>query len=330
MFDDDIDTYDDTDFISPDDSGDVSDDATDDTDDDDDGPGDTDDDADADADDEDADGDDDQDDDDADKDDEDGDDDEGDDEETVSVSYEGKDYTVPKGLEKAIMQEADYTQNKQVLANNQKAFEEQVGAAEASLKLQTEQFEQAAHIRAIDIQLAQYDEVDWPQLMAADPATFQQLDFEKRTLQEQRNKANLDLAYKSEEVSRSQHEIRVKAGEKTRSELSAKYTDWSPELEEQMAQFAIGLGVPERQLRTTTNKATLDLLYMAHKWNQSETARKAAAGKKPKAKTKKAVPAKKVPQGGRQGGTTNPDNLPIEKWVARRNKQIAKRARANA
>jgi|APSaa5957512535_1039671.scaffolds.fasta_scaffold00673_15 hypothetical protein len=313
------DTFKDSDFSSPDDDLEESED--------DDGEGEDGDDDPADSDDDDADSDDDDGDDaddDADDDDEDGDD------ATADVTYEGKAYTIPKALEKAIMQEADYTQGKQQLADQAKVFEEQVGAAEASLKLQTEQFEQAAQIRAIDIQLAQYDEVDWPALMAQDPATFQQLDFEKRTLQEQRNKANLDLAYKSEEVSKSQHAIRVKAGEKTRSELSAKYADWSPALEEEMAQFAIGLGVPERQLRTTTNKATLDLLYMAHKWQQSETARIAAASKTPKGKKKPAKPARRIPKGGKQGGPTNPDDLSIEKWVARRNKQIAKREAANA
>jgi hypothetical protein len=262
----------------------------------------------------------------ADEDGEDGDgddDDEDDDTATATITVAGKEYTVPKALEAGYLMQEDYTIKTQTLAQQMTSFEEHVGAAEAALALQGQQFEGAAQIRALDIQLAQYDEVDWQALMTADPATFQQLDFEKRSLQESRYKANQDLAYKSEEVSQAQHQMRAKAGEKTRSDLTAKYKDWTPALEEDMAQFAIKLGVPERQVRTTTNKATLEILYMANKWAASEAARTAAATKKPA--QKKAVPAKKLARSGKQGGATDPDNLPIEKWVKMRDKQIAKR-----
>ncbi len=255
--------------------------------------------------------------------DDDGEDGDDDDTATATITVAGKEYTVPKALEAGYLLQEDYTTKTQDLSRQTTSFEEYVGAAEAALALQGQQFESAAQIRALDIQLDQYDEVDWQALMTADPATFQQLDFEKRALQESRHKANLDLAYKSEEVSQAQHQMRAKAGAKTRSDLTAKYKDWTLALEEDMAQFAIQLGVPERQVRTTTNKATLEILYMANKWAASEAARIAAATKKPA--SKQAVPAKKLARSGKQGGATDPDRLPIDKWVKMREKQIAKR-----
>tara|TARA_R110000744_G_scaffold308082_1_gene416159 strand:+ start:2092 stop:3012 length:921 start_codon:yes stop_codon:yes gene_type:complete len=252
---------------------------------------------------------------------------EGDDEpETVSVKYGDVEYTVPKGLEKAIMQEADYTQKSQGLAQEREALAGERQAAEAAHNMQGAQFEEAVKLAAIDARLAEYDEVDWQQLLQTDQHNgtniAQQLDLERRQLTDSRSRANEELAAKSQQVSAYHREAMVKSAEKTRSALSAKYADWSPSLEESMARFAIGLGVPEQQLRTTTNQATLEILYKAHKFDLVEQQRATAKEKKPAPKP--AVPAAKV-KGRKQGGRPNPDKMSTKDWVSWREKQLAKK-----
>lgn len=263
---------------------------------------------------------------DADEGDGDGDEDGDDTSEMVKVTYGDEEYEVPAALEKAILQEADYTTKTQALAADRGAFEEQVQATETALKLQQEQFNAASAIRAIDIQLAQYAEVNWHELMASDPATFNALNFEKQQLEGMRHKANQDLAYKAQEASTAATGARRKAGEQTRQALSAKYTDWTPQHEEKLAQFAIGLGVPEAQIRSVTNQATLNILYMAEKYQGIlDQQAKAKAAPKKKAKAKVAEPAKRVP--GRK--STAPrglhDKLSPEQWVERREQQIRRK-----
>jgi hypothetical protein len=258
----------------------------------------------------------------------DGDDDDDDAEpDTVTVKYGDVEYTVPKGLEKAIMQEADYTQKSQTLAQERAQWAGQRQAAEAASQLQASQFEDAVKLAAIDARIAEYDEVDWQELLQADQHNgtniAQQLDLERRQLTDTRAKANQDLADKSNQASVAHHETMARAAQQTRKALSDKYSDWSPELEERMAQVALKAGIPEQRLRTTVDQPSLELLYKAEKYDAIMEKQRTAAEKKPKPKP--AAPAAKV-KGRKQGGGKSPDKMTTDEWVSWREKQLARKA----
>ena len=91
-----------------------------------------------------------------------------------------------------------------------------------------------------------------------------------------------------------------------------------------MAQFAISLGVPERQLRTTVDQGVLEILYKAHKFEEIERKRQAASKK---SKPAPAEPATRV-RGRKQGGRKDPDKMSVAEWTKWRESQIAKRQSA--
>ena len=263
-------------------------------------------------------------------DDDEGESDDDDDETLVTVSYAGIDYEVPKGLEKAVMQEADYTQKTQTLSAKTKDFDDKAAGAEASFANQRQQFSDAVAIAAIDKELSGYSDLDWQALLTADHENgtnyVPQLQLEQQQLTRARETANETLAENTRKLAAVNHDIMVKSAGKTRTALKAKYPDWSPELEESMAQFAIDAGVPERQMRTTTHQATLDLLYMAHKYHQQEQKRLTATrkGEKDLKTPVKAAKVKGRKQGQRQS-LSKLENNP-EAWRTMREKELAKKA----
>tara|TARA_R110000824_G_scaffold117226_1_gene269097 strand:+ start:514 stop:1407 length:894 start_codon:yes stop_codon:yes gene_type:complete len=241
------------------------------------------------------------------------------------VNYEGKDYEVPTALKDALLRQSDYTRKTQEVSDQRKALQEQAAEMAEIIQLRDQQFDQAAAIKALDQQIHAYDQVDWQALMAEDPEAFQRLDFEKRTLKDQRDAVNQQLHQKSAEASQVQHAQLAKAAEKTRAELTKEFDDWSPELEESMAQYAISQGVPERQLRTTVDKGVLKILYDAHKYDEIRRKRAAATSKKSKPTT--AEPVTRV-RGRKHGGRKDPDKMSVAEWNKWRESQIAKRQSA--
>jgi hypothetical protein len=240
------------------------------------------------------------------------------------VNYDGKDYEVPAALKDALLRQSDYTRKTQEVSEQRKALEERAAEMTEMVQLRDQQFQEAATIMAFDQQIQQYEAVNWDALMAEDPEAFQRLDFERRKLEKTREAANQQLHQRSAEVSQAQHAQLAKAAEKTRASLKEKYSDWSPELEEEMAQFAISMGVPERQLRTTVDQGVLEILYKAHKFDKIERKRQSASKK---AKPTPAEPATRV-RGRKQGGRTNPDKMSMTEWTKWRESQIAKRQSA--
>lgn len=242
--------------------------------------------------------------------------------ELITVEYEGQEYEVPPSLKDALLRQSDYSKKTMGLADQKKAFESQQAEMQQTAQLREQQYSEAVAIGAMDQQLAQYDQVNWHQLMDEDPVEFQRLDFERRQLTEQRQQANTQMLYSRDLAFANQQEQRAKVAEKTRSELSEEIPDWNVDLEEAMAQFAIREGVNERQLRTTTDKATLKILHKAYQFDQLQLKQRQT---KPKPKPKEAKPVAKV-KGRQQGAAKDPDKMSVDEWRRWRENQIAKRA----
>jgi hypothetical protein len=242
--------------------------------------------------------------------------------EFATVEFDGVEYEVPAALKDGVLMRGDYTQKTQSLAAERKQFEAQAAHMQRSAQLREAQFQDAAGIHAMDQQLAQYDQVDWMGLADADPVEAQKLSLQRDALRQQRDQANAALVQKTEELSIGQREYAAKEGARVRSELKAKHPDWTDDLEESMAQYAIGKGVPEGQIRTTMDMASLEILRDAHSWHQHQA--KLAAKTARKATAQPAKPAAKV-KGSRQGARKSPDDMSVEEWRKWRENQIAKR-----
>jgi len=242
-------------------------------------------------------------------------------EEFEEVEYEGRTYEVPKPLKAAILREADYTRKMQSLADERRAHEESTTSTTQMLQLREQNFELAAGIMAVDRQLEQFKQLDWAAIQNEDPEQFQRLRFQRETLMERRSELNTELHENTQAGLTAQRAQLAKAAEDTRKAMTAKYPDWSPDLEEEMAQYAISKGVNERQLRTTVDRSVLEILYDAYQYNKIKQAKTAASARPKPTNPEPVAPANRVRTRRSASQAKSPERMSTEEWMAWRNKQ---------
>lgn len=87
--------------------------------------------------------------------------------ETVEIEYDGERYAIPKSLEKAILQERDYTQKSQEVAEQRRTIEAR--QAQQDIWAQEQEFdksvrEESMQLQAMDAWLSQAKKTDWASL----------------------------------------------------------------------------------------------------------------------------------------------------------------------
>lgn len=213
-------------------------------------------------------------------------------EESFELEYEGEKFQLPKKLEKAVMQEKDYTQKSQSLAEMRKDVERQF--AQIKLAQAETQFQQAVkpetdQIAMIDAVLEQYKGLKW-QEMSTDDLVRKKLEMdqyrEMRTgldQQIQAKRAQFDQHYKQEL-------------EKLRSEASEtlkKRLNWSEETEKEVREYVREIGITDAEYDGVFDPRHKQILWEASQF------RKLKANAQPAAQQVKAVktsPSNPMPQ----------------------------------
>ena len=89
--------------------------------------------------------------------------------EVEEVEFEGKQYKVPKELKPALLRQADYTKKTQELAEYRKQVADQVDYLTAQKQLLSTASQEFADLRAAELELAKFGQVNWQELANADP-----------------------------------------------------------------------------------------------------------------------------------------------------------------
>lgn len=246
--------------------------------------------------------------------------------------HEGLKHQVPKALRELLDKgktaeqlQADYTRKTQEHADAVRAREQQWAEREAQFA-QREQASQLltegrAALKAVDLQLKQYEGVNWALAAQQDPTTANQHWMAYSQLKDERQKI-------AGHLQQAEHEYTTQASQTAANRVRETVSKWTAE-----EQKAVNEAAPDYRLTPQVltsvfgqNPMLLTILRDAAMHRQATKAATAAAARaKPAAPA--AQPAAQLPQGGRSQGPksiTDP-NLSDAEWNRLRRQQISRR-----
>ena len=232
------------------------------------------------------------------------------------VKVRGKKDALERLKSERLMQ-ADYTKKTQELAELRKDAEFQREAVQYRAQLQESFLSDVAEVRAIDKQLAAYQNVNWDALIDADPVQAMKLERQARQLQSQREQAVGQLTQKQQQFEAARQHESAKLLGQGYAVLEREIPNWSNELAGKLKEFGKTRGYNDRTLLGTTDPAFVIDLYKQYKADQ---VRKAS---KPKTETQEkpvtSISSKKA------GPTKDPEKMSTDEWLKWRNAQLRTR-----
>lgn len=213
-------------------------------------------------------------------------------EETFELDIEGEKYVIPKKLEKSFMQEKDYTQKSQSLAEQRRAVEiAQRNAHIADLQQQfhTETAQEHQQLQALDWALSQ--PVDWNS-MTTEEAFRRKLQLD--SWKAEKDRLDKVLGDKRKEWDQKQHEAFSKLVNDSLETIKKRIPGWGPELAKAVTAHALQEGFTETELR----KANTDPRLAVALWKaqQYDALKAKAVATPPPARTIKTTPSNPMPQ----------------------------------
>ena len=236
-------------------------------------------------------------------------------EEFTEVEYEGKSYKVPAELKDALLRQADYTRKTQEVAEARKQTEAAQQYLQQQYQLQQQFLKEYAGLQALDNQLAQFQQVNWQQLIESDPVEAMKLDHQYRQLQQYRDNQARELQARQGEAQRTQQE-QMSAQLRQAAELLAKeLPGWGEDLAKQIRTSAKDYGFTDDELGGITDPRAVKVLHDAMKYRQLQAnkgkVQKQVQGKPPvlkpgsKATNPKSSKALEARDRLRKSGSTN-------------------------
>ena len=147
------------------------------------------------------------------------------------LSWNGE--TVRKSREEVVtlaQQGFDYTQKTQALADARKTFDQEKVNAQEVINMQAQMNQLLANhigeVKAYELQLAEWEKVDWEVLIEADPQQALKADHQYRALQGKYNKANNDLNAAAEQMQMQTQQQRNELISHQMEELLNKVPEW--------------------------------------------------------------------------------------------------------
>lgn len=169
-------------------------------------------------------------------------------EEFAEVEYEGQRYQVPKPLEKAILQERDYTQKTQSVADKQRTFEvlqEQGRVQQMRAQFEAEISQEVSQIRAYDSVLAQ--KPNWDSLSDAEVARTMA---QRNQWKEERDELDRSLNVKFNQYTQKREETIKEIRGKAAEVISKKIPSWNEAIAKEVREHAKSDGYTDVELQS--------------------------------------------------------------------------------
>lgn len=227
--------------------------------------------------------------------------------EFAELEINGELYQVPKELKDGYLRQQDYTRKTQEVAAERSALEEQRSGFEAQrqafvqqVQAQQQNFQVHAQISAIDAQIAQYQNVDWQQLIENDPVEAMKLDRAFRDLKDKRNEAVQTAIQSQQQIDQQRQQEFMQIVERGKSELPKRIPDWSPEKAQALSEYGVNkYGFTREEMLSIIDPRHVEVLNKAFLYDQlqagkPETLKKVALA--PKTLTKSAPKPKQNTQ----------------------------------
>lgn len=241
------------------------------------------------------------------------------------IEHEGQKHRIPKALRDILDKGLDYTRKTQEHADAVRAREQQWAEREAQFA-QREQASQLltegrAALKAVDLQLKQYEGVNWALAAQQDPTTANQHWMAYSQLKDERQKIAGHLQQAEQEYGSQTIQAATRRVQETVSK-------WTADEQRAVNEVARDYALTPQILTSVfgSNPMLLTILRDAAMHRQATKAATAAAARaKPAAPA--AQPAAQLPQGGRSQAPksmTDP-TLSVDDWMRRRNAQVSRR-----
>ena len=215
-------------------------------------------------------------------------------EEFFELEIEGTKYQLPKPLEKAVMQERDYTQKSQKLSEQRKTFEtlaEQSRIANMQAEFNKEISQELQQLQAFDAVLSQQSQVDWSS-MTTEEMLKRKLQIDQWKEQRDAIRSGLETKYREWTGKRDEaiKALRAKANETAASRIPG----WNEATQKAVREHALSEGYTEVELE----QAGLDPRHWVTLWKASQFDQlKAKAAKTvTDVKSVKTTPSNPMPQ----------------------------------
>ena len=215
-------------------------------------------------------------------------------EEFFELEIEGTKYQLPKPLEKAVMQERDYTQKSQKLSEQRKTFEtlaEQSRIANMQAEFNKEISQELQQLQAFDAVLSQQSQVDWSS-MTTEEMLKRKLQIDQWKEQRDAIRSGLETKYREWTGKRDEaiKALRSKANETAASRIPG----WNEATQKAVREHALSEGYTEVELE----QAGLDPRHWVTLWKASQFDQLKAKASKTvtDVKSVKTTPSNPMPQ----------------------------------
>lgn len=212
-------------------------------------------------------------------------------EETFEIEVEGERYVLPKKLEKGFLQEKDYTQKSQTLAEQRRNAElvlEQARLARLNEQFAAETTQEQEQLRALDWALQQ--PVDWAS-MTTDDAFRRKLQHDQ--WKDEKARIEKGLNEKREQFGKKAQEEFAKLRAQSLETIRKRIPGWTDATAKAVREYAIDKGLTEVELNSILDPRHVEILWEAQQYRMLQsTAQKTVQA----AKTVKTTPSNPMPQ----------------------------------
>lgn len=182
--------------------------------------------------------------------------------ELEGVKVRGKKDLIEKIKSERLMQ-ADYTRKTQEVAEQRKAIESQREEVAKQAQMAQQFAEELGAAKAIDMRLAQFQQVNWDQLEQSDPVQAMRLQREMRDLQTARGQIAQSIAAKQQARTLAEQQEIAKQVQEGEAVLAREIKGWGPEKASEVRNFATSLGFTAAQVSGITDPRLVKVLHDA-------------------------------------------------------------------
>lgn len=192
------------------------------------------------------------------------------------VEFDGKTYELPPEIGDALMRQQDYTRKTQEVAQQRQQLETNHRQFQEAVKFQTDHAQDLQQLNQLASQIAQYDQVNWAEAFASDPAAAGAAQATLSQLERQRSTLHGKLVQAQQTYQAQQQAHRQQALEAGRQELVRSIPGWSQEKASAINEFgAKSYGFTADELGGITDPRMVRVLHDAYQFQQLKAAKPA-------------------------------------------------------
>lgn len=247
-------------------------------------------------------------------------------EEDDEIEVDGKKFVMPKSAAEKLKSErlmhADYTQKTQAVAAERKAVAAERQQVQEHQKEAQQYIDDLASIRAIDQRLAEFNALNWDELIDMAPQEAMKLQKQQENLMHKRNEVAVSITQKQEQARLKEQQSVATQIQEADAYFKREIPGWTNERSNRVQQYAIEQGIPNEELFKVVVKhpALAKMMHKAELFDQLEK-------KQSVSKPKPAVQEKPVTRitASRGSAQRDPDKMPMNDWLEWRNAQRSKK-----